>query len=230
MKKIMSAIEILAKSLNIWVHMFLIKNLTTVHCGQSVITSGEDANNNNCFWVSFKKDANTYLGIESYDQGNFICRKYLDSLFVDELIVNKDELIKYNIEIIHFFKFYRIEIHGIYKFLATFLIYKIYVILSFYWNKLSQFLFNQRSLSSKKRYEFLKLLIENFTARDDGFSYTEVMANLHTIKVFLHPSFNKEASRIQALLDGLTDTHELRVINGNYHLTGMIPRLAQPGT
>ncbi|PPC95392.1 MAG: hypothetical protein CTY33_01205 [Methylotenera sp.] len=43
---------------------------------------------------------------------------------------------------------------------------------------------------------------------------------MYSMKVFVHPDFNKEASRIEALLMGLVDTDELRRINGNYELTG----------
>ncbi|GEM_PF-2001829 len=206
--------------LNIWIHKLLIKYLIDMHCGPSVKTSGEGSNSNNCFWLGFKKDANTYLGFEKYDHGNLVCRSYVDNSFVNEVTIAEYELVQHKIEFIHYVKSYRIEIQGVYKFLSTFLFYKTYVILITYWNNLSQLLFNQRSLSSKKRYQLLKLLIENFTLHNGGFSTVDVMHSLHSIKVFLHPSYNIEASRIEAILVGLTDTQELRLINGNYHLTG----------
>lgn len=64
------------------------------------------------------------------------------------------------------------------------------------------------------------LIVDKFHGEGHGFSYVDVLALLHGVRVFAHPEFNKEASKINALLVGFTETQELKILNDNYHLTG----------
>jgi hypothetical protein len=211
----------LISALNSWVHKIVIECLLPLHCGKSVSTSGKTPIKKNCFWIGYSIDSNTYMGMEREHQGNFICSQYLNDEFFAEVTVSAKELTKYDIEFRHYSKFYRIEITGIYKFILTFIFWKIYANCSYYLGDFSQLLFNRRSLNSKKRYEFLKHLIDNFIGKNEGFSYVDVMSTMHSIKVFLHPDFNSQAAKVHALLDGLVETHELKLSNGNYFLTGL---------
>lgn len=220
MMKLKNYIEDHLNTLNINAHSYIIRKLINHHCGNSVVTSGENTKNNNCFWVGFKKNDITYLGFESFDQNHFVCKKYINNQYAGEDSVDPSELKNLNIEITYYYKHHQMNGYGIYRFIFAFLCFRLAIPFINFFDQLSQLFFNQRSLSSKKRYEFLKLLVANFTGYKGGFSYVEVMSSIHSIKVFVHPDFNKEASRMQALLSGLVDTGELKPSHGNYELTG----------
>lgn len=207
-------------SINLLIRKSLIKFLITKHCGNSVVTGGEGATKNNCFWIGLLSNTNTYLLIDSYLNEELLCSKYENNVLTEKVNIKENELIKYEIEFVHHFKGYQIQIIGVYKFLIFILPNKFFVAGNYIYEKISQNIFNQRSLSSRRRYDFLKLLIDNFHSERNGFSYVEVEALLHSVRVFAHPQYNKEASKINALLVGLTDTKELKIINGNFHLTG----------
>ena len=81
-------------------------------------------------------------------------------------------------------------------------------------------MFNKRSLEAKQRFNLLKLLVKNYSGRDNGFGYVEVMEDLYSNRSFLHPQFNYQAKQTISYLDGLVDTKELKLINHDYHLTG----------
>ncbi len=81
-------------------------------------------------------------------------------------------------------------------------------------------MFNKRGLETKQRFDLLKLLVKNYSDRDNGFGYVEVMSDLYSNRSFLHPQFDSKAKQIQSFLIGLVDTKELKLINHNYYLTG----------
>ncbi|PPC95393.1 MAG: hypothetical protein CTY33_01210 [Methylotenera sp.] len=125
---------------NIQAHKFILKKLLDIHCGGSVSTSGEEARKNNCFWVSTKKDVNNFYGFDRYDEeAGFICKSYIDNQYVDEQTIDENELINLDIEIVHYYKSNRIDIHGVYTFLYSFIIFKLLVIVTNFLGDLSQF-------------------------------------------------------------------------------------------
>ena len=191
-----------------------------LHCGQSIPLSGEKSKLNNCFWVNLYSGRRSYGRIDKCENGHFIGVEFTSNEKGIPIKLTIEEIINFKIEIHHYKKWHKFTFNGVYDRLINLRRKVIISYLKDYKQSLYQSIFNIRSLRTKNRYDFLKLLIDNFTARKEGFGYVAVMQILHSNFVFLHPSFSKESSKIQALLQGFIDTKELTLINGYYHLTG----------
>lgn len=100
-------------SIDFFIRKFLIKFLITKHCGDSVVTGGEGATKNNCFWIGLLSNNNSYLLIESYLNEKLNCSKFENNKYIGKVSIKENELIKYDIEFTHHFRGYQIHFIGI---------------------------------------------------------------------------------------------------------------------
>lgn len=196
----------------------LIKN----NCDSTIPRSGKNGKKTNCFVVMLFKNSDPYLLLENITSDKLTGLQWNGNKFENELSISISEVDDLTLKIEHYYGLDQISYTGIFDYvIERFTRYSYLKIHLLRLNEsITQYLFNKHSLETKKRYDFLKLLTERFTGKNNGFSYVSVMSEMHTNRSFLHPEYDKEAQKIEAYLQGFVDTGELKVINHDYHLTG----------
>lgn len=191
-------------------------------CDASIPRSGENGKKVNCFVVLFFNGDDPYLLVEDFIKDKLICLQWDGNSFKQHTSIYLEATDSLSLKIEHYYGFDNVSYSSIYDYVIHQITHYIYLKIHLSRAKefLSQYLFNKRSLATKKRFDFLKLLIDKFHGKNDGFSYVSVMAEMHTNRSFLHPEFDQEAKKIEAHLKGFVDTGELKLINHQYYLTG----------
>lgn len=196
----------------------LIKN----KCDDRTPRTGDAGRKTNCFLIYLNQNNQPYLLVENIFNNELNCLKYNGNKYQDDITINIEDIDNLEPEIIHYYGLYQITYFGIYDYLLERYTYYLRLKINSikFLDFISQYLFNRRSLETKQRIDFIRLLAKRFVGVNDGFSYVDVMIAMHSNRSFLHPQYHDETKRVQSYLDGFVDTGELKLINYQYHLTG----------
>lgn len=203
-------------------YRYYLPKLVKKKCDEAISRTGETGKKTNCYIVFLHQGVKPYLVIEDTSNDELNCLKWDGERFSENVSINIQEADNLKLKIEHYYGLYQVSYFGIYDFLIEQVTQFSYLKINAVRFKdfIFQYIFNRRSLETKQRFDFLKLLTTKFIGSDNGFSYVSVMSEMHSDRSFLHPEFNKEASKIQSYLNGFVDTGELKIINHDYHLTG----------
>lgn len=198
-------------------------NLIKNKCDDRIPRSGDAGRKTNCFLIYLNQNNQPYLLVENILNDELNCLQYNGHRYEDNVTINIEEIDDLQPQITHYYGLYQITYSSIYGYLLENFTYylRLKINITKFIDYIFQYLFNRRSLETKQRYEFLKLLTTNFIGIDDGFSYVDVIRLMHTDRIFLHPEYRSESKKIAAYLEAFVDTQELKLIKGSYHLSGL---------
>lgn len=163
----------------------LIKN----KCNARIPRSGEAGRKTNCFLIYLNQNNQPYLLVENILNNELLCLKYDGNAYRDNITINIEDIDNLQPEIIHYYGLYQITYSNIYDYLLDRYTYYLRLKINFanFIDSITQHLFNKRSLETKQRIDFIKLLAKYFVGVDTGFGYVDVMIAMHTNRSFLHP-------------------------------------------
>jgi len=161
------------------------------------------------------------LDVTSVDHQGVVAGKYCKypdcDIYRSELCIPNKKINEYEFEIIAFIR----EIQLTYKSALVFLIHKytFYPWITIYADRIRQFLFNQRNVSSQKRIKVLRHIIGK-TLEDPNYCFNQVgiAVEIHGKRVVHHPSWNLLIAQYRTLIDSLVDSGEIERKSSYYRI------------
>ncbi len=209
----------LKKKLYKWALLNIVKKLAP----ESFSLSSDEAKNNNFYWINICDGNLPIANLVKYENDRCTFVKFRegneDLTFIEYTL---NQVIESKVVIHHFYGYAHVKFDSFYDFLwrKFFPILYIKLKVKSHLDSATQILFNRKSIKVKKRYEYLKHLVETYGIPNKEFSEIEFINSLYTFRIFSHPNYEVESRRLISILESFIDTQELRKINHHYQITG----------
>ena len=143
--------------------------------------------------------------------------------FSIEVKVDVNDVDLKNVEIKYYLHNYYTTFTSINKFILDYLLKKefIRIKISRLSTKISQAVFNCKTLQIQPRHELIEYIIENYGIRDKEFCLISLMSDIYSLKSFGHPNKEQCINKLRLYLKSFEESGEIIANNsGKYKVTG----------
>jgi|LakMenEpi03Aug12_release.lakeMendotaPanAssembly.Ray.scaffolds.fasta_scaffold321213_1 hypothetical protein len=191
-------------------------------CERIIPRSGERGAAVNCFVIAIDKNEAPYLLVESLNGEDLVCIKWDGNKYSTQCKLPLANLSPKDFHITHYYGVNEIHYQGILQYIisrATRWPY-IGICLVRIIYRFDQYFFNKKKLISDKRIKLLRLLVNETLDGRPEHELLGMMTKLYSIRWFSHPQGQEAKRRLEAYLNWLEETGELRKQNHTYIVTG----------
>jgi len=204
-------------------YKFLLPRITTQLCERKIPRSGKKGSTVNCYLVALDKKESPYFIATGFENGSVIGLKWNGTSYAENHQIPLNEIDQWQLRITHFYGLSEIIFTSIldfaWQYITKFVYFKIFIYT--YLDSAYQYLFNKKKLITKRRMDLLRFMLEDQLDRNyDSTNINDLMENLYSIRLFLHPSWEVQERKIELYLESLVESKELRKINNEYVVTG----------
>lgn len=187
----------------------VLRHVLSRQCENEIPRTGHKAKDVNCFVVRVDKKGKPDVLLDAINGDTIKARSWDGGRFSIETMENVDKFVDAEIEIVHFYGLNTIRFNGLWDFLwhhwTRFIYLKIN--LQRLWEVVAQFLFNRRNLTSQRRVNVLRLLVENrLSGNIEGLTYFDVMTKIYSERWINHPAHDSRSSEIEFHLESLCES------------------------
>lgn len=205
------------------IYRWLLPRFISKACDSRIPRSGKEAEAVNCYVVTVDRNDEPYFvatGLEGEVMSGF---KYDGESYADSANLNFSELENGNLNITHYYGLSEINYNSIYDAAWHYVTKIIYIKIKIYRHidKTHQYFFNKRKFVTKKRMDLLRFMMDDQLDRThDGIDSLSLITKLHSMRLFLHPSWELQHKKNELYLDSLVQSGELNKTNNEYVVTG----------
>lgn len=202
---------------------WLLKRLIANACPATIPRSGSEGELVNCYSVALDRDEKPYFLATEISGDTLIGLTWNGRAYANDAEISISDLDNGSLNITHFYGLSEVNYDNIYQLAWNYLTRFVYLKIRVY-EKLDssfQFLFNKRKVITKRRIDILKIMIESQMNRDhDGISSLDLLEQIYSLRMFLHPSLDLQTKKLEFYLDSLVDSGDLRKTNYQYIVNG----------
>lgn len=206
-----------------FLYKWLLPRFIAKACESRIPRSGKEGESVNCYVVAIDRNDEPYFVATGIDGNDLTGLKYNGQSYADSASVSFSELLNGELRITHYYGLSEIKYDSIYDAAWHQITKVIYLKIHIYRHidKTHQYFFNKQKLVTKKRMDLLKFMMDDQLDRThDGIGSISLMSKIHSMRLFLHPSWELQNKKMDMYLDSLVDSGELKKINNEYVVTG----------
>jgi hypothetical protein len=204
-------------------YRWLLKRFIANVCGARIARSGRRGEEVNCYVVQMDRADSPYFVATAINGDVLEGLLWNGIAYADPFTVSISDFNSGKLIITHYYGLTEITYDNIYDAAWNYITKIIYLRIRVYRHIESthQYFFNKRKLVTKRRMELLQMMMDDQLNREhDGISSLDLISNIYSMRLFLHPSWEVQHKKIELYLDSLIDSGELRRFNNEYVITG----------
>ena len=206
-----------------YIYKKVLKKISSKKCKNRILRSGDGIEKVNCYvyyLYNLDNDSKPEFLFKRLKNEKVICYKWNGKQFNKESYIELsiEDIEKYNSKFYHYYGSITIEYTSFNDFVFHCISKLIYIKIYFQrkYQKLMQYFFNKKELTSKSRIELLKLLLDmqlddkrHAFDSSSSISMTTIIYELYTIKIYGHPQSDRKLNELDMNLKSLLETVDL---------------------
>lgn len=206
-----------------FLYRWLLKRLLLKACESRIPRSGKKGEAVNCYVVALDRDDSPYFIATAITEDSLDGVKWDGNRYSVEDSIPFSEFENGKMNITHYYGLSEVIYENIYDAVWNYITKLVYLKIGIYRyiDSTHQYFFNKRKLVTKKRMDLLRFMLGDQIERThNGISSLDIMKKIYSLRLFLHPSWQKQHTILKMYLDSLVDSGEIEEINNEYVVTG----------
>lgn len=209
--------------INPFLYRWLLKRLIAKACESRIPRSGKEGGEVNCYVVALDHADSPYFVATEIDGDVITGIKWNGSSYADPATISISDIETGTLNITHYYGLSEVTYDSIYAAAWHYVTRLIYLKIRIYRyiDSTYQYFFNKRKLVTKKRMDLLRFMTDDQLDRThNGITSLDLMEKIYSMRLFLHPSWEVQQSKMELYLESLIESGELRKVNNEYVVTG----------
>jgi hypothetical protein len=200
----------------------LLSKLLSNACRATIPRSGTAGVQVNCFVTSFRKNDEPDVVLLAKQGRQVSGLKFDGKKYSIEVLLDIDELEPQKMHVTHYYGLDEVRYQGLWSAVCGLWLRWPYpiVFVKRTKNRISQHIFNTRTLNSSRRLDVLREIIDARLNGTEGVDSLDLMSLRYGHRWVGHPEWEEHHERLDRLLDLLVEAGDLATANGRYRATG----------
>lgn len=207
-----------------FLYKLLLPRLIASSCESRIPRSGKRGEEVNCYVVALDRDDSPFFVANANDGDILSGLKWDGNSYADDHQMSIYDLDQGYFNVTHYYGLSEVTFNSIYDLTWHYITKIVYLKIHLYRyiDSISQCFFNKKKLVTKKRMDLLKFMMNDQLDRThDGIRALSLMTKIHSMRLFLHPSWEAQKQKLELYLESLVESGELRKVNNEYVVTGV---------
>lgn len=192
-----------------FLYRWLLKRLLKKACESRIPRSGKKGEAVNCYVVALDRNDSPYFIASAISEDSLDGVKWDGNRYSIEDSISFSEFINGKVNITHYYGLSEVIYDSIYDAAWNYITKLVYLKIRVYRyiDSTHQYFFNKKKLVTKKRMDLLSFMLSDQIERShEGISNLDLMTKIYSLRLFLHPSWEKQHTILEMYLESLVDS------------------------